>query len=45
VIDRFPFDHAELVIIDTAHFTEGPIGTIFVPLFLRPAFHGAWVSD
>lgn len=45
VVDRFPFDHSELVIIDTARFTDGPIATVFVPLFLRPTFHGVWVCD
>jgi isoeugenol monooxygenase len=45
VVDRVPFDHAELAIIDTARFTEGPIATVMVPLFLRPTFHGMWVVD
>lgn len=45
VVDRVPFDHAELVVLDTARFAEGPVATITIPLFLRPAFHGIWVED
>ncbi|WP_157112101.1 carotenoid oxygenase family protein [Nocardia beijingensis] len=45
VVDRVPFDHAELVILDTARFSAGPVATVTIPLFLRPTFHGIWVAD
>lgn len=45
VVDRVPFDHAELAIIDTARFAQGPVATVIVPMFLRPTFHGIWVAD
>jgi carotenoid cleavage dioxygenase-like enzyme len=35
--------HSELIIIDTQHFSEGPIARILMPLRLHSAVHGNWV--
>ncbi|WP_159553157.1 carotenoid oxygenase family protein [Citricoccus sp. K5] len=45
LVNRLPRAHTELVIIDTAHFSDGPVATVHIPMNVRPTFHGLWVSS
>lgn len=44
IVNRAPGEHSELVVLDTARFSAGPIATVHIPLHVRPAFHGIWVD-
>ncbi|GGH36961.1 carotenoid oxygenase family protein [Microbacterium album] len=44
LVNRLPFAHTELIVIDTARFADGPVATVHIPLHIRPTFHGLWVS-
>jgi carotenoid cleavage dioxygenase len=45
LINRFPAARTELVVVDTARFTDGPVATVHIPLHVRPTFHGLWVDS
>jgi isoeugenol monooxygenase len=45
LVNRLPQAHTELVVVDTARFTDGPVATVHVPMHVRPTFHGLWVSS
>lgn len=44
LINRFPDETTDLVVLDTARLSDGPIATVHIPLHIRPTFHGLWVS-
>lgn len=44
LVNRFPAKTTELIVLDTARFTDGPIARVHIPMHIRPTFHGLWVS-
>ncbi len=44
VVNRWPADGCELVVLDTADIAAGPVARIQIPFHLRPSFHGTWVG-
>ena len=35
--------HSELIVMDTQHFSDGPVARLYLPLRLHSAVHGNWV--
>lgn len=44
MVNRWPADGTELVVVDTRDLTAGPVATINIPVHIRPTFHGCWVD-
>lgn len=44
VVNRLAERTSELVILDTARMIDGPVARIYVPLHLKMAFHGLFIS-
>jgi len=45
VVNRTREHRSDLVIVDAERIAEGPVATAMLPLRLRPAFHGNWISE
>ena len=45
LVNRFPEGLTELVVVDTADFSSGPVATVHIPLHIRPTFHGLWIPE
>jgi isoeugenol monooxygenase len=44
VVNHFPEALGSLLVFDTRSLSSGPVAAVKVPLFLRPTFHGMWLS-
>lgn len=45
VVNRLKDYHADLVVLDASRLSAGPVAIIHCPLYLRMAFHGAFVPQ